>query len=246
MADAVQSSAPAGAPLEARLPCPVCLGVQMEKVHLDDARGGAGAAGGRLTLDHCPRCGGVWFERGEAGRLAAHAPQKLWAALPRRQAAPRPPCHECHTPLDRDAERCPACGAANVLLCPMCDREMERRTVGQWMLDMCKHCRGVWFDHVELDALWTMNLEAAARRRGGLATGAAAGGEVLLDALAWNPYLIVYGAQGLGHAVAASAELAGRAAAHAPGAIGGAAEVAGEAAAGVFEAIMDMISSLFD
>ena len=43
--------------LEARYPCPVCLGVAMTKTPI--GRDGA------LVLDHCARCGGVWFDAGE-------------------------------------------------------------------------------------------------------------------------------------------------------------------------------------
>jgi Zn-finger nucleic acid-binding protein len=230
--------------VEARWPCPVCLGVAMEKARLEGPTGG-------LTLDHCPRCGGVWFERGEPRQLAAHPPERLWERVPRRATAPRPPCHECHAPLDRDAERCATCGAANVLACPQCDRTMERRLVdgGRWVLDVCRRCRGVWFDHVELEALWAMNLDAAASRHGRLhpvGTGAVVAGDVLLDALVWNPHWVIYGAQGMGHAVAASAETLGAAASHAPEAAVAAVHVAGEAAASVFETIVEIISSLFD
>ena len=236
----VQRAGAHGSRVEPRWPCPVCLGVPMEKARLE---GPAGA----LTLDHCPRCGGVWLERGEARQLAAHAPERLWERVPRLEHVPHPPCHECHTPLDRAAAKCGACGAANVLPCPSCDRLMERRAHGTLVLDVCKRCRGVWFDHAELGALWTMSLDATGSRRGeGAVTAAMIGGDVLLDALMWNPHWVIYGAHGVGHAVAAGAETLGSAAAHAPEAAIGAMEVAGDAAAGVFETILEMISSLFD
>src|SRR5215207_799536 len=83
-------------PIETRWPCPVCIGARMDKVHVQDASG-------VLTLDTCPRCGGLWFERGEVGRLAGRKPSAISAHVPTRADRVKPPCLECHTPLDRDA-----------------------------------------------------------------------------------------------------------------------------------------------
>ena len=46
-------------PIETKLPCPVCL-IMMDKAQVK-------GRGGVLTLDHCSRCGGVWFGRGTGG-----------------------------------------------------------------------------------------------------------------------------------------------------------------------------------
>ena len=86
---------------ETRLPCPVCL-IMMDKAQVK-------GRGGVLTLDHCMRCGGVWFERGEVQQLATRTPESLWAEIAPRADVPRPPCHNCQTPLDRDAEKCAVC-----------------------------------------------------------------------------------------------------------------------------------------
>src|ERR1043165_4728008 len=82
-----------GTPLETRFPCPVCLGSQMEKIAL-------GRPGKILVLDHCGRCGGIWFEKGETQRLTWHSPAELWKLVPPRSHILRPPCHGCGTPLD--------------------------------------------------------------------------------------------------------------------------------------------------
>jgi Zn-finger nucleic acid-binding protein len=223
--------------IAARLPCPVCLGVQMEKARIE-----AGAHG-VLVLDHCSRCGGIWFERGEVAKLAAHQPDALWSRISRREEAFRAPCHDCHTPMDRSEERCPACGWDNRLLCPECQRKMERRSRDGLTLDVCTHCRGVWFDHAELTALWSANLAAAMERKAANGmTMAAAGGDVLIDALIWTPELVVYGAYAAGHVASAAAQ----GLVHAPGAVVGAAEVVGEAASGLFETIVEIISSIFE
>ena len=212
--------------LETRWPCPVCVGVPMEKARLE---GSASA----LTLDCCPRCGGLWFDRGEVGVLAKRDPAALRQVVPERVERVRPPCPECFAPVDRDAEKCVACGHRNVLDCPVCDRPMERRAHAGLVLDFCRKCHGVWFDNAELSAIWRMNLEAATvARRGRGANALAVGGDVLLEAMFWTPDLVFYGG-------AAAANAVGHLAAPA-------AEAVGSAAEGVFSFIMEIISGLFD
>lgn len=237
--------ASARAPMETRWPCPVCLGVAMQKSMVRGREGD-------VMLDVCPRCGGIWFERGEARQLARHAPESLWTEVPRRAEPVRPPCHGCGTPLDRDAERCAACGHRNVLHCPACDHEMERRTHGSLVLDLCRTCHGVWFDNAELSAIWQLNLaaatERASKRPGRRADALALGGDVLLNALFWTPDLVVYGASAATHAVGHAAHAlgsvasSGAAAEAATAAVG----VVGDAAEGVFSMIADIITGLFD
>ena len=81
---------------ETRLPCPVCL-IAMDKAQVKGRQG-------FLVLDHCNRCGGIWFERGEVQQLAARDPSALWSEVAPRTDIPLPPCHNCQSPLDRDAE----------------------------------------------------------------------------------------------------------------------------------------------
>jgi Zn-finger nucleic acid-binding protein len=186
---------------------------------------------GQLTLDHCLRCGGVWFERGEVQQLAVSSPRDLWSKIAPRTDVPKPPCpgRGCGAPLDRDAEHCGACGRKNVINCPLCDDPMERRTTNGLTLDLCRRCQGVWFDNKELSAIWTLNVAAASRRQsGGAAQAAAIGGDILLDTMFWNPWLA-------GEAIAGVAN------------VGGAAlEVAGSAAESIFDVIVSIISSIFD
>lgn len=238
MAEAI---VPARTPFEARLPCPVCLGVQMEKVQI-------GSATSALVIDHCTRCGGVWFEKGEAQQLTSHAPAELWKHIPPRESGPKPPCHGCGTPLDRDAEKCAVCGRKNELDCPACAKTMERRQYSGLTLDVCSRCKGVWFDHIELKQLWSITLVDANKRRfGRTADAAAVGGDILLESLFWAPGLVidtgVAAAHGIGHVAGALGGLSVDGAANA--AIG-AAEVVGGAAEGIFETIMGIIASIFD
>lgn len=244
MPDASQPVAPR-TPFEVRLPCPVCLGVQMEKVSM-------GRAGSQLVLDHCTRCGGVWFEKGEAQMLTRQSPSDLWKHIPPLKIIPRPPCHGCGTPLDRDAAVCAVCKRKNEIACPACDRTMERREHAGLVLDVCARCKGVWFDHAELKSVWSLSAAGMQQRgrpglRGSAGQAAVIGGDILLESLFWAPGLTisagVAAAQGLGHAAGA---LGGLSVDGAASAAMGAAEAVGGAAEGVFEMIMEIIGSIFD
>lgn len=213
----------------------------MEKVNIGDSRMA-------LTIDHCNRCGGVWFEKGEAQQLARFSPSDLWKHIPPRQVVPKPPCHGCHAPLDRDADVCPACGTKNDLKCPECDRTMERRKHSGLTLDVCAHCKGVWFDHAELRSVWSLAIAELNRQRPGRgATAAAVGGDILLESLFWAPGLTLHAgaavAHGLGSAAGALSNVSVDGAASAAM---GAAEAVGGAAEGVFSTIMEIIGSIFD
>jgi Zn-finger nucleic acid-binding protein len=210
--------------LETRWPCPVCVGVMMEKKHID-------TRAGSVTLDYCPRCGGLWFDQGEVGHLTQRDEGVIHPLLVDAAARVHPPCQGCGTPLDRNEEKCGVCRRRNVLDCPVCDEAMERRERDGLIVDVCRRCHGVWFDNAELTAIWRLKLAeatAAVRRRGRGSDAAAIGGDVLLNAMFWTPDLVIYGGMAAGHAV------------------GAAAEVAGSAAGGVFEAVMEIIAGLFE
>ena len=221
--------------LEARYPCPVCLGVTLTKTPI--GRDGA------LVLDHCARCGGVWFDAGELQRLRAKRADLLWKAIARRDEAFRMACHSCHAFMDRNAPRCEACGWKNVLDCPVCAQPMQAATQHGVKLDACRSCKGVWFDHEELMAIWRLELSSSLRRHELATPGAGeTGALVVLEALTYSPWLALEGVHVAGHVLDASAS----ALAHAPEAVGGMVEVAGEAASGVFAAIVEIISGLFE
>ena len=205
-------------PFESRWPCPVCVGVLMEKKHV------AGPGSG-LTIDFCPRCGGIWFDRGEVSEIARQDHSVLHGLVLDPSNRINPPCHSCRTPLDRNAEKCAVCGWRNVLRCPVCDRDMERRPVHGVTLDLCRRCQGVWFDNAELTAIWRMNTLALAAKR--MPRGYENGEYLFVDALFWTPDLVVHGGMAMAEG------------------IGGAAEVAGEAAEGIFSAIAELIGGLF-
>ncbi|MQA91250.1 MAG: hypothetical protein GEU90_13635, partial [Gemmatimonas sp.] len=143
--------------LAMRLPCPVCLGTMMEKVRLGGSRQG-------LEVDHCRRCGGVWFEPGEVQQLRSAPQDELWTKLGERSSTPTL-CHDCHAPLERSAERCSGCGASNLLDCPDCAHPMHVELYSGLRLDVCRRCNGVWFDHHELEAIWGAALDRSLQKR---------------------------------------------------------------------------------
>lgn len=182
-----------------------------------------------LTLDFCPRCGGMWFDRGEVTEVARQDHSVLKGVLLDQALRINPPCPKCRTPLDRNAEKCGVCGRKNVLSCPVCDREMERRPIHGITLDLCRKCQGVWFDNAELTSIWRMNTLALATKRRGMAGDAAViGADIMLESMFWAPDLVVYGG-------AAAAQ-----------GLGAAAGVAGDAAEGIFSTIAELIGGLFD
>lgn len=220
-----------------RLPCPVCLGTRMEKPRVGDPPA--------VEIDHCARCGGVWLEYGEVQRLRARPPAELWKVVARRSTEARPPCHGCRAPLPRGAERCPSCGRKNTIECPSCEREMLRETRGGITLDVCRSCKGAWFDHVELEAVWSMQAALAVQRRPAAAGVAEGAGDVLLDVFLFAPDLAIYGTA---HAVSAAVQVA----AHVPELAGAAPEAtvavieaAGDAAGGIFDVIAAIFEGLF-
>jgi Zn-finger nucleic acid-binding protein len=227
------------------LSCPVCLGTTMARVSIGPRS--------ELQVDHCRRCGGFWLEHGEVQRLRALRESSLWAAVARRPAPFHMRCHDCHGLLDRAEEACPSCGWKNSLSCPACDRPMLAEAHAGLRLDVCRECRGVWFDHQELAEIWKDSFDTSLRTRrkdpGAVVAAGDVAGDVLLNSLFFAPDLVFYGARAVGQAATASADMV----ANLPGAIGAAPEVAaaaveaaGEAAGSVFEIIVNIIAGIFD
>lgn len=222
--------------LQTRLPCPVCLAVKMEKARLST---GSGARDTDLVLDHCARCGGVWFEAGEVARLRQIDASALWKAIVRREGVHTMTCHSCRALVPRTEPSCPACGWRVELDCPECERPMRTHERDGMRLDYCSSDKGVWFDHDELTNIWKMKADALVRRRGSRDLDAPDGLEVLL----FDPFLLYYGV----HAAAHAAGAAGHALASsgAVDAVGGIAEAAGEVASSLFETIAEIIGGIF-
>lgn len=216
--------------VEPRYPCPVCLGSHLEKTRVGRAD--------ELELDHCRRCGGVWFELGEIQRLRHQPSRAFWNRVSLHPPEARALCHSCHTPIDRNVDTCSGCGAHNTIDCPVCEQPLEAQTYQNVRLDVCKSCRGVWFDHTELAAIWKLRLEAGTTRRGStvLSTTADAPGLLVVDSLLFMPDVLFLGARAAGYALSGAAEVV---------ASSGVADGVADAAGGVFEAILEIIGGIF-
>lgn len=216
--------------VEPRYPCPVCLGAHLEKTRVGRAD--------ELELDYCRRCGGVWFELGEIQRLRHQPSRAFWNRISPHPPGARALCHSCHTPIEPNADTCPGCGSRRTIDCPVCQQPLEAQTYQNIRLDVCKSCRGVWFDHAELASIWKLSLEAGATRRGSGGLPASADRQHLLvvDALLYMPDVLFLGARAAGYAVTGVAEAA---------VSSGVAEGVAEAAGTVFEAIVEIIGGLF-
>ena len=210
--------------IEVRYACPVCLGVTLQKSPID------GVAA--FTLDHCTRCGGAWFNAGEVGRLRMASPDDLWRHVAQREGVHAMQCHSCNTLLERNRNVCEACNWHVTLDCPECNQPMQSGTHSGMTLDACSRCKGVWFDHHELAAVWNAEFHAALQRRERLSVADAGGG--VLEALAWDPFTTFYIAHVGAHALGGVAQAAPVIA-----------EAAGEAATSLFETIVEIISGIF-
>lgn len=221
----------------ARYPCPVCLGVQMAKLKPEP--------GLDLVLDHCERCGGIWFDEGEVVRLRGSSPRALATRVKMSDKAWAMQCHSCHAAMSRDSERCPACGWKNVLGCPVCDQPLEPVNRDGVTLDICRRCRGAWLDNVELAEIWNRSVAALARRRGRTVPERYVDNYFFLDAFFW-PLAMPFPGAGPAAIPGALPEGAGAVAEGAAAGIGdvagGIVDQAGEVAGGVFGWVADFFS----
>lgn len=108
----------------ATLLCPVCPQQRMD-VLTDSSTG--------LTLDTCPNCLGVWFDAAELAEFYK-SPQLIKRLTPAGGGS-----------LHHTYEL-----SARARACPRCRKAMDRPLVGGISVDVCRACRGIWFDDGEL------------------------------------------------------------------------------------------------
>lgn len=106
------------------LACPACRKVRLDAV-VDPDSG--------LEVDTCPSCLGVWFDASELEEFY-RSPQLQKRLTPTGGGS----VHHTYE-ISTKARRCPRCRDA--MDCPL---------VGGITLDVCRACRGVWFDNGEL------------------------------------------------------------------------------------------------
>jgi Zn-finger nucleic acid-binding protein len=234
------------AEMRTRLPCPACLGTQLHRVTVRN----------RIATEQCRRCGGIWLEHGHVQGLRAAGPGAFWREARRMPEAVRMRCHDCHGLMDRDHDTCPGCGWKNRLGCPSCDSPMRVEEHGGIRVDVCRHCKGVWFDHHEVETIWGAAFARQARSptaRTPRASAAADGGDgVLVDVIFHAPELAYWAVRGAAEtaasipaAAAGSGQVASAAVETAGSLAAGAAEGVAEAAGAVFETVLGVVVEIF-
>jgi Zn-finger nucleic acid-binding protein len=149
-------------------------------------------------------------------------------------------CRRCQALFDRNLEACPVCKTKNQIDCPRCAAPLERREAPGLRIDLCRGCRGSWFDNVELAQIWNLRVDAAGKR--GLPARSRTTDYFLLESvlLFGDPFL-----SPLGGAIGSSAGQA-LAGADLAGVAADAVESTGSLAGSVFETIAHVIGSLFE
>jgi len=98
------------------------------------------AWGPNVKAERCPKCSGIYFDKGEIGRVTGNA--ELNRLLTKDLG------------LDSDsAHVCPGCGGV-----------MDAESAGKTRVDVCLTCGGVWVDDGELEELKALTTEEASRR----------------------------------------------------------------------------------
>ena len=138
---------------EATYACPVCR-VSMSKVRP--------SGDVDLMLDYCGRCGGMWFDQGEAAALRKCSPKALNTTIVLSDKAYMTDCRSCGVPMKRNDDSCPTCGWQNVIHCPVSETPLDPTERGSVKVDVCSQCHGVWFDNTELAEIWNRKVAAVA------------------------------------------------------------------------------------
>lgn len=114
-----------------------------------------------IEVENCQQCGGMWLDQRELESIQAsreHDYKREINQFPNLVGQ----AYAMALAKTKPATQCPRCGQA-----------MERREHGgcsQVLIDVCPHCRGVWLDQGEIEALEVFfekaNVETADMRSG--------------------------------------------------------------------------------
>ncbi|MBF5040909.1 MULTISPECIES: zf-TFIIB domain-containing protein [Myxococcaceae] len=102
-----------------------------------------------VEVDSCPRCQGLWFDRGEL-ELFPDRPSVRQFLAAARQAASR--CRRLGHLVPRAEVACATCHSAPVA-CPACGGRLSLVVTATCTVDVCVPCEGVWLDRGELELL---------------------------------------------------------------------------------------------
>ena len=94
---------------------------------------------GKLDLDKCFVCSGIWFDEGEMKKIAYHNPKKKTVGSYINES-------KLYKKLNEKGGLCPRCKI------PM--RKMRgKNSLRKIAIDVCKKCEGVWLDGGEVNYL---------------------------------------------------------------------------------------------
>lgn len=119
-------------------PCPLCENEPLRPLRVSD-----------VEVDTCPRCHGLWFDRGELERFPDRPPVRAFLAAA-RQAPSR--CRKRGHLVAREQAVCATCRSAPVA-CPGCGSRLGRVVTSACSLDVCPRCEGVWLDAGQFELL---------------------------------------------------------------------------------------------
>lgn len=92
-----------------------------------------------LEVDLCPRCGGLWLDRGEITR-AARLPESEIARL---------------RGLLVESSGPPPLPSTHLVPCPACNGNLAEVLLGNVHVDYCSSCHGIFLDRGELEQALT-------------------------------------------------------------------------------------------
>ncbi len=137
--------------------CPVC-GSQLQKI--------SPSLEMELMLDYCGTCGGMWFKSGEVRQLRLCSSDVLGKLITLKKQLYTTECSACGHAMTRNSAKCGACGHENKINCPSCNSELERAQSELFTVDVCRSCRGVWFDNIDLSQVWNLQFEDGTQSEG--------------------------------------------------------------------------------
>ena len=107
--------------LDRTIDCPKCW-VKMDRKEIE-------VFGPDIVIDICPKCEGIWLDKGELNKLLKN--RKLSDYLTKHIGTQ----------------------SKSKLVCPRCSKLMDIETAEDIEIDVCLGCNGVWLDHGELAKL---------------------------------------------------------------------------------------------
>ncbi|MCY1078195.1 zf-TFIIB domain-containing protein [Archangium lansingense] len=119
-------------------PCPLCENELLRPLRVS-----------HVEVDTCPRCHGLWFDRGELERFPDRPSARSFLAM-KGQTFSR--CRKSGHPVGRAEAMCPTCRSEPVR-CPACSERLRRVVTSASPVDVCPSCEGVWLDAGAFEAL---------------------------------------------------------------------------------------------